>query len=166
MVLVIGHKFKLEVWENIVKLMAVGEVASFRVKKEVRISFFNLSLFPCYRTYLKAYLLNICIFSFQLVFSYPFVSKTLRDLGKDQSKLKHSCTMTLQTEGIGYSDLDQLMREPCDLEFIIGKDIHYYVDDRYLHKKSRKVNIELLDFIFIFFHDFLSQIIYSKIIIL
>lgn len=40
MVLVIGHKFKLEVWENIVKLMAVGEVASFRVKKEVRISFF------------------------------------------------------------------------------------------------------------------------------
>lgn len=35
MVLVIGHKFKLEVWESIVKLMAVGEVASFRVKKEV-----------------------------------------------------------------------------------------------------------------------------------
>lgn len=35
MILVIGHKFKLEVWESIVKLMAIGEVASFRVKKEV-----------------------------------------------------------------------------------------------------------------------------------
>lgn len=37
MVLVIGHKFKLEVWETIVKMMAVGEVASFQVKKEVNI---------------------------------------------------------------------------------------------------------------------------------
>lgn len=36
MVLVIGHKFKLEVWENIVKMMAVNEVASFTVKKEVQ----------------------------------------------------------------------------------------------------------------------------------
>lgn len=35
MELVIGQKFKMEVWENIVKLMAVGEVASFEVKKEV-----------------------------------------------------------------------------------------------------------------------------------
>lgn len=35
MELVLGHKFKLEVWESIVKLMAVGEVASFQVKKEV-----------------------------------------------------------------------------------------------------------------------------------
>jgi hypothetical protein len=35
MVLVIGHKFKLDVWESIVKMMAVGEVSSFEVKKEV-----------------------------------------------------------------------------------------------------------------------------------
>lgn len=35
MILVIGHKFKLEVWETIVKMMAVGEVASFNVRKEV-----------------------------------------------------------------------------------------------------------------------------------
>ncbi|XP_034831777.1 AH receptor-interacting protein isoform X1 [Maniola hyperantus] len=87
MVLIIGHKFKLEVWENIVKMMAVGEVASFQVKKE-------------------------------LVYSYPFVSKTLRELGQEQ-KIKHSCTMTLHTEGIGYSDLDDLINNPCDLEFII-----------------------------------------------
>ncbi|XP_068633299.1 aryl-hydrocarbon-interacting protein-like 1 [Battus philenor] len=88
MVLVIGHKFKLEVWESIVKLMAVGEVASFQVKKE-------------------------------LVYSYPFVSKTLRELGQDQHQVKHTCTMTLHTEGIGYPDLDDLISNPCDLEFII-----------------------------------------------
>lgn len=29
--------------------------------------------------------------------------------------------MTLQTEGIGYDDLDELISNPCDLEFIIGK---------------------------------------------
>lgn len=57
----------------------------------------------------------------QLVYSYPFVSKTLRDLGKENHTIKHSCTMTLQTEGIGYDDLDELISNPCDLEFIIGK---------------------------------------------
>ncbi|RVE50917.1 hypothetical protein evm_004484 [Chilo suppressalis] len=88
MVLVIGKKFKLEVWETIVKMMAVGEVASFRVQKE-------------------------------LVYSYPFVAKTLRELGKDACTIKHSCTMTLHTEGIGYPDLDDLINNPCDLEFII-----------------------------------------------
>lgn len=87
MVLVIGHKFKLEVWETIVKMMAVGEVASFKVKKE-------------------------------LVYAYPFVSKTLRELGQEQ-KRKHTCTMTLHTEGIGYADLDDFINNPCDLEFIV-----------------------------------------------
>ncbi|CAH0585568.1 unnamed protein product [Chrysodeixis includens] len=88
MVLVIGHKFKLEVWETIVKMMAVGEVSSFQCKKEV-------------------------------VFSYPYISKTLRELGQDSHKIKHSCTMTLHTEGLGFKDLDELMKNPCDLEFII-----------------------------------------------
>ncbi|XP_050684545.1 AH receptor-interacting protein isoform X1 [Leptidea sinapis] len=88
MVLVIGHKFKLEVWESIVQLMAIGEVASFTVEKE-------------------------------LVYSYPFVSKTLRELGQEQHRIKHTCTMTLQTEGIGYTDLDELISNPCNLEFII-----------------------------------------------
>lgn len=42
MILVIGHKFKLEIWESIIKLMAVGEVASFRVKKDVSILTHNV----------------------------------------------------------------------------------------------------------------------------
>ncbi|KAJ0176491.1 hypothetical protein K1T71_007670 [Dendrolimus kikuchii] len=87
MMLVIGHKFKLEVWETIVKLMAVGEVASFHIKKE-------------------------------LLYSYPFVSKTLRELNQEYA-IKHTCTMSLHKEGIGYLDLDELMSNPCDLEFII-----------------------------------------------
>lgn len=29
--------------------------------------------------------------------------------------------MTLQTEGIGYDDLDELISNPCDLEFVMGK---------------------------------------------
>ncbi|XP_041979263.1 aryl-hydrocarbon-interacting protein-like 1 [Aricia agestis] len=88
MVLVIGHKFKLEVWETIVKMMSLGEVASFQVKKE-------------------------------LVYSYPFVSKTLRELGQENNRKTHTCTMTLHTEGIGYPDLDDLINNPTDLEFII-----------------------------------------------
>lgn len=88
MVLVLGHKFKLEVWETVVKMMAIGEVSSFVVKKE-------------------------------LVYAYPFVSKTLRELGQSQQKVKHTCTMTLHTEGIGYKDLDEIITKPCDLEFII-----------------------------------------------
>lgn len=28
--------------------------------------------------------------------------------------------MTIQNEGIGYKDLDDLFSHPCDLEFIIG----------------------------------------------
>lgn len=30
----------------------------------------------------------------------------------------HTCGMTLQNEGLGYCDLDDLMKNPCDLEFI------------------------------------------------
>lgn len=38
MELVLGKKFKLEVWETIVQAMAVGEVAKFTVDKSVSIS--------------------------------------------------------------------------------------------------------------------------------
>ncbi|XP_047504017.1 AH receptor-interacting protein [Pieris napi] len=108
MVLVIGHKFKLEVWETIVKMMAVGEVSSFIVQKE-------------------------------LVYSYPFVSKTLRELGQEQ-KVKHSCTMTLHTEGIGYPDLDDLISNPCELEFIIEL-LQVEKSDEY-EKELWQLNIE------------------------
>ncbi|KOX68421.1 AH receptor-interacting protein [Melipona quadrifasciata] len=90
MELVLGKKFKLEVWEVIVQKMALNEVACFRVDKS-------------------------------LVTSYPFVSKTLREVGKPQSEKRshHCCGVTLQNEGIGYNDLDELIKYPQDLEFTI-----------------------------------------------
>lgn len=55
-----------------------------------------------------------------MVAQYPFIAKTLRDAGKPAEERKHCCGMTLQNEGIGYKDLDELFANPCDLEFIIG----------------------------------------------
>lgn len=37
MELVLGKKFKMEVWETIVKLMSINEVATFTVTKHVSI---------------------------------------------------------------------------------------------------------------------------------
>ncbi|XP_035777771.1 AH receptor-interacting protein-like [Anopheles albimanus] len=88
MELVLGKKFKLEVWEAIVQQMAVGEVARFRCDKS-------------------------------LVLQYPFVAKTIRDAAKPREERKHCCGMTVQNEGIGYRDLDELFAQPQDLEFTI-----------------------------------------------
>lgn len=35
-----------------------------------------------------------------------------------ESRRTHTCGMTLQNEGLGYCDLDDLMKNPVDLEFI------------------------------------------------
>ena len=90
MELVLGKKFKLEVWEVIVQKMALNEVACFRIDKS-------------------------------LVTAYPFVSKTLREVGIPQSEKRshHCCGVTLQNEGIGYDDLNELIKYPQDLEFTI-----------------------------------------------
>ncbi|XP_018325255.1 AH receptor-interacting protein [Agrilus planipennis] len=89
MELVLGKKFKLEVWEAIIRKMQLNEVAVFTVNK-------------------------------QLVLQYPLVSKTLRDsyIPVEQRK-GHCCAMTVQQEGIGYDDLNQLLKNPQDLEFVI-----------------------------------------------
>jgi AH receptor-interacting protein len=53
--------------------------------------------------------------------SYPFVSKTLRESIKPKEhRHHHCCGVTIQHEGIGYDDLNILLKEPCDLEFTIG----------------------------------------------
>lgn len=43
----------------------------------------------------------------------------MRDSYKKPEERKHCCGMTLQNEGIGYDDLDELFRSPCDLIFTI-----------------------------------------------
>lgn len=32
----------------------------------------------------------------------------------------HCCAMTLQSEGVGYDDLNDFLKNPCDIEFTIG----------------------------------------------
>lgn len=52
---------------------------------------------------------------------YPFVSKTLRDVNVPrESRRSHCCAMTIQTEGVGYDDLNTFLKNPSDLEFTIG----------------------------------------------
>ncbi|KAF2885821.1 hypothetical protein ILUMI_20363 [Ignelater luminosus] len=87
--LVLGKKFKLEVWEAILQRMTINEVAQYTVSKN-------------------------------LVGQYPFVSKTLREahIPPDERK-SHCCAMTLQQEGIGHDDLNNLLKNPCNLEFTI-----------------------------------------------
>ncbi|CAG9761621.1 unnamed protein product [Ceutorhynchus assimilis] len=87
--IVLGKKFKLEVWEAILQKMALQEVAQFTVDKS-------------------------------LVMQYPFVSKTLREMHKpkEERHSHHHCAMALQSEeGIGHPDLNQLLKNPQDLEF-------------------------------------------------
>lgn len=98
MELIIGKKFKLEAWEMCLKTMRQNEVSSFLVKR----------VYAC---------------------EYPTVAKTLRDtfghMGKkkDPDKIHkgHMCgMMAMQMEGgLGYPDLNELMKSPEDLEFIL-----------------------------------------------
>lgn len=97
MELIIGKKFKLESWEMCLTTMRIGEVSSFVVKRA----------YAC---------------------DYPTVAKTLRDtfghLGKkkDPDKIHkgHMCgMMAMQMDGgLGYSDLNELLKDPQELEFI------------------------------------------------
>jgi len=97
MEIILGKKFKLESWETSLSTMRIGEVASFTTKR-------------------------------MYTHSYPLVAKTLRDNylpkkeGHDHKKehKAHMCgMMAMQAEGgLGYDDLNQLMKGPEDLEFI------------------------------------------------
>ncbi|CAM1301345.1 AIPL1 (predicted) [Pycnogonum litorale] len=88
MELIIGKKFKLEVWEEFVKTMRVGEVSSFVTPK-------------------------------QFLISYPLVSKSLRDMNSNKisESSSHCCGMMAQS--LGYSDLDELTKNPRNLIFTI-----------------------------------------------
>jgi len=99
MELIFGKKFKLESWEMSIETMRVGEVASFITKRKY-------------------------------THSYPLVAKTLRDNflpkppgheHKHSKASSHMCgMMAMQAEGgLGYDDLNLLMKEPEDLEFIM-----------------------------------------------
>lgn len=66
------------------------------------------------------------------------MSKTLREVAKPQSQKRsyHCCGIALQNDGIGYNDLNELIKCPQDLEFTIGTD------------QSHEINIIFLSFAF------------------
>lgn len=95
---ILGKKFKLEVWESCVATMNLGEVSEYTVEKS-------------------------------LLGSYPWVSKMVRmAFSKDPKKKEHGhregpgghcCGMMgLNNEGMGYADLDDLVKNPQNLRFI------------------------------------------------
>ncbi|XP_076044663.1 AH receptor-interacting protein isoform X2 [Oratosquilla oratoria] len=90
--LLLGKQFKLEVWEACIQTMLVNEIAEFVVDKS-------------------------------LLSAYPVVAKTLRQAyGEDKNKKEHkphSCCGMGFKEGLGYTDLNDLVTEPKDLKFTI-----------------------------------------------
>uniref|UniRef100_A0A0P5NMD3 Aryl hydrocarbon receptor-interacting protein AIP722 n=1 Tax=Daphnia magna TaxID=35525 RepID=A0A0P5NMD3_9CRUS len=102
--ILIGKKFKLEVWETIVQTMAVNEVAEFHVEK------------------------NLCL-AYPLV-----AKTLRDAYAKDKSKThehppsSHCCGAMALANGpkLGYDDLNQLMEKPTDLLFrieLLGVDL-------------------------------------------
>ncbi|KAK3731243.1 hypothetical protein RRG08_025786 [Elysia crispata] len=94
MELIFGKKFKLEVWEKLLKTMKVKEVAEFT-----------------------------CDMKHTAV--YPLVAKSLRDIYKGkgsghQHSGSHCCGMVaFSQQGMGYCDLDELVKSPQPLIFVI-----------------------------------------------
>lgn len=91
--LVLGHKFKIPAWETCLKTMRIGEVSSFILDPaDLR--------------------------------EFPFVSKQFRDIsGKHSGKLddsnhhhNHRCAAAMHS-GMGYKELDELVKNPQPLEF-------------------------------------------------
>ncbi|KAM8924859.1 AH receptor-interacting protein [Pelodytes ibericus] len=93
MELIIGKKFKLPVWETVIQTMREGEVAEF-----------------------------LC--NTPHVVEYPQVSRSLRRIaaGEDpRDGQRHCCggIAQLHDHSLGYSDLDELQKDPQPLIFII-----------------------------------------------
>lgn len=99
MEIIIGKKFKLEVWERAIKTMWLNEVAKFSVNKD-------------------------------LLFDYPMAAKQLREYYKSFSKncthkhenaqkhRHHGCGYNIMEHGVGFADLDDLIKNPKNLDFI------------------------------------------------
>ncbi|KAK7077406.1 Aryl-hydrocarbon-interacting protein-like 1, partial [Halocaridina rubra] len=91
--LLLGKKFKLEVWEACIRTMLPGETASFSIDKKL------VSQYPIVsKTLRDAYV------------------KT--DAEKKEKKPHHCCGMGFK-EGLGYPDLDELVNHPRDIKFTI-----------------------------------------------
>nr|CAG4646413.1 EOG090X09NR [Macrothrix elegans] len=98
MELLIGKKFKLEVWETVVQTMALNEVAEFYVDKTLCLSYPVIV-----KTIRDAY------------------SKDKSKHHHDHAATSHCCGAMALANGpkLGYDDLNKLMENPSDLLFRI-----------------------------------------------
>lgn len=93
MELIIGKKFKLEPWEDLIKTMRVGEIAELVCDK---------SIVPCY-----------------VLVSSQF-RKFVKGITKSEDGVPSpSCCGMAMKNSIGHPDLDELMKNPKDLSFTI-----------------------------------------------
>lgn len=99
MELIIGKKFKLEVWEKAIKTMWLGEVAKFTVAKEI------IGNYPIAAKQLREYYKKTC---------------NTKQCGHDHANepRQHCCGFNLIEHGLGYPDLDNLLKNPKELDFI------------------------------------------------
>lgn len=104
MELIIGKKFKLEAWERALKTMWLNEVAKFSVTKDI------LHDYPVAAKQLREY--------------YKSCSTTTsscsqhKEHANEQRQRTHCCGYNMLEHGVGYTDLDELIKSPKDLDFI------------------------------------------------
>lgn len=92
MELIVGKKFKLEAWEDLLKTMRIGEISQIKCDK---------SILPCY------------VF---LSCQYRKFAKVNKNRDQVQSP---SCCGLAMKGSVGHLDLDELMKNPSDLLFTI-----------------------------------------------
>ena len=75
-------------------------------------------------TNVDVHIMVVCFIP-QLVGAYPVVSRGLRDFysGKPAPTSQHCCGAAMHEQGLGYPDLDTLLKKPQQLEFIIGESL-------------------------------------------
>ncbi|CAF0877124.1 unnamed protein product [Brachionus calyciflorus] len=99
MELIIGKKFKIETWEKCIRTMWLNEVAKFTVVKEL------LYEFPIAAKQLRDYYAKIC-------------DHKTHNHSKTDNHRHHCCGFNIMEHGVGYEDLDELLKNPKNLDFI------------------------------------------------
>lgn len=104
MELIVGKKFKLEIWERALKTMWLGETARFSVSKE------HLYDYPVVSKQLRDY------YNYKPECDSKNCSSSHDHSHKQQRQ--HCCGFNLIEHGVGHSDLDRLLKNPQPLDFL------------------------------------------------
>lgn len=108
MEIIIGKKFKFEVWEKALKTMWLKEVAKFSVIKELTYDYPMVS--KQLREYYESNKSKCCDKEH---------GHQHEDKAKQQAVRQHCCGFNLLEQGLGHADLDVLLKEPKPLDFIL-----------------------------------------------